>query len=152
MQRQINQQTDRATDSAALNRVVFRRLERHHNEPFFRYAHAIEPHAPYEPPPENAADDFAIIGARWKFMYRNNAAKFGIKKVELYDRVTDRSERHDVSAQHLQQVEEVVSRLAQWIEAQNNVRSIIGHTGRSQLDQQTLERLRSLGYLGGSSQ
>ena len=44
-------QTDRATDSAALNRVVFPWLDRHHDEPFFLYAHATDPHAPYEPPP-----------------------------------------------------------------------------------------------------
>jgi arylsulfatase A-like enzyme len=102
--------------------------------------------------PENAVDDFAIVDARWKFIYRNKAAKAGVKKVELYDRVADRSERHDISAQHPQEVEERVAALAQWIEAQNKVRSIIGHSGQSQLDQQTLERLRSLGYLGGSSQ
>lgn len=102
--------------------------------------------------PENAVDDFAIIDARWKFIYRNKAAKAGVKKVELYDRMADRSECCDVSAQHSHEVEEMISTLAQWIEAQNKVRSIVGHSGRSQLDQQTLEHLRSLGYLGGSSQ
>ncbi len=102
--------------------------------------------------PENAVDDFAIIDARWKFIYRNKAAKAGVKKVELYDRVADRGERHDVSAQHSHEVEEMIATLAQWIDGQNKVRGIIGHTGTSRLDQQTLERLRSLGYLGGSSQ
>jgi choline-sulfatase len=102
--------------------------------------------------PENAVDDFAIMDARWKFIYRNKAAKAGVKKVELYDRVADRCERHDISAQHPAEVEGMVSTLSQWIESQNKVRSIIGHAGRSQLDEQTLERLRSLGYLGGSSQ
>ena len=102
--------------------------------------------------PENAVDDFAIVDARWKFIYCNKAAKFGVKKVELYDRVADRSEQHDISAQHPHEVEEMVATLPQWIEAQNKVRSIIGHAGQSRLDQETLERLRSLGYLGGSSQ
>lgn len=102
--------------------------------------------------PENTVDDFAIIDAHWKFIYRNKAANSGLKKVELYDRVADRNERHDVAAEHPREVEERVSTLAQWIEAQNKIRSFIGHAGRSQLDQQTLERLRSLGYLGGSSQ
>ena len=41
---------DRGTDSAALNKVVFPWLERHRNEPFFLYAHATDPHAPYRPP------------------------------------------------------------------------------------------------------
>ncbi len=102
--------------------------------------------------PENAVDDFAIMDARWKFIYHNKAAKAGIKKVELYDRVADRSERHDISAQHPREVEAMIATLAEWIEAQNKVRSIVGHAGQSQLDQQTIEQLRSLGYLGGSSQ
>lgn len=99
--------------------------------------------------PENAVDDFAITDARWKFIYRNKAAKAGVKKVELYDRTTDRTEQHDVSAQHPDDVEKNIASLVQWIDAQNKIRAIIGHTGTTQLDQRTLERLRSLGYLGG---
>ncbi|MGH9695401.1 MAG: sulfatase-like hydrolase/transferase, partial [Bryobacteraceae bacterium] len=63
---------DRGTDSAALNKVVFPWLERHHDEPFFLYAHATDPHAPYRPPPpfdakfanpaENAAFDRSYSG------------------------------------------------------------------------------------------
>lgn len=102
--------------------------------------------------PENAVDDFAITDARWKFIYRNKAAKAGVRKVELYDRLADRTEQHDIAAQNPRLVEERVAALSQWIAGQNKVRSIIGHTGTSQLDQQTLEQLRSLGYLGGSSQ
>lgn len=102
--------------------------------------------------PENAVDDFAIADAHWKFIYRNKIGQARVKKVELYDRSTDRQEQHDVSAQHPAQVEDMVSTLAQWIDAQNKIRTIIGRAGTTQLDQQTLERLRSLGYLGGSSQ
>ncbi len=46
----VNEKEDRATDSAALNRIVFPWLERHRDEPFFLYAHATDPHAPYRPP------------------------------------------------------------------------------------------------------
>ncbi len=99
--------------------------------------------------PENSTDSFAITDSHWKFIYRNKAAKAGIKKVELYDRTTDRKEQHDVSTQHSDEIEKDIATLSQWIDAQNKVRSIIGHTGTSQLDQRTLERLRSLGYLGG---
>lgn len=102
--------------------------------------------------PENAADDFAITDAHWKFIYRNKAAKAGVKKVELYDRRTDPAERHDVSAEHGHEVKGFVATLGEWIDAQNKVRQIIGHTGTSRLDQETLDQLRSLGYLGGSSQ
>ncbi len=102
--------------------------------------------------PENATDSFGITNSQWKFIYRNKAAKAGIKKVELYNRIADRNEQHDVAAQHPDEVESMISVLGQWIDAQNKVRQIIGHTGTSQLDRQTLERLRSLGYLGGSEQ
>jgi len=99
--------------------------------------------------PENATDSFAIIDAKWKFIYRNKAQKAGIKKVELYDRAADRAEKHDVAEQHPREVEERMSALVQWIDAQNKVRAILGHTGTSPMDQRTIEQLRSLGYLGG---
>ena len=38
--RQVNANTDRGTDSSALNKVVLPWLDAHHNEPFFLYAHA----------------------------------------------------------------------------------------------------------------
>ena len=50
--------------------------------------------------PENATDNFAIIDAQWKFIYRNKAAKAGIRRWSFMTASTDRSERHDVSAQH----------------------------------------------------
>jgi arylsulfatase A-like enzyme len=100
--------------------------------------------------PENSTDSFAIIDGRWKFIYRKNAAKVNIKKVELYDRVNDPAEQHDVAAQHPREVEDKVAELSQWIDAQNKIRSLVGEKGTSPLDAQTVERLRSLGYLGGS--
>ena len=99
--------------------------------------------------PENSTDSFAIIDANWKFIYRNKAAKADIKKVELYDRKTDHAERHDVSSEHPAEVEKDIATLVKWIDAQNKIRNVIGHTGTTSLDQKTLERLRSLGYLGG---
>lgn len=100
--------------------------------------------------PENSTDSFAVVNARWKFIYRNKAAKAGIKRVELYDRKVDRGEAHDVANEHPDEVESMIAALTAWIDAQNKVREVIGHTGKSKLDQQTLEKLRSLGYLGGS--
>lgn len=99
--------------------------------------------------PENSTDSFGIIDANWKFIYRNKAANAGIKKVELYDRRRDRAERHDVASEHPAAVEKYIATLVQWIDAQNKIRNIIGHTGTTPLDQKTLDRLRSLGYLGG---
>ncbi|HET9321591.1 MAG TPA: sulfatase, partial [Bryobacteraceae bacterium] len=37
---------DRGTDSAAVNKIAFRWLEEHRDEPFFLYAHTTDPHAP----------------------------------------------------------------------------------------------------------
>ena len=100
--------------------------------------------------PENATDSFAIIDEHWKFIYRNKSAHTGAKKVELYDRSSDRAERHDVSGEHPDLIQERTAALSQWIQAQNKIRSLVGHPGQSSLDQQTIDRLRSLGYLGGS--
>src|SRR5579884_1767287 len=50
-----NTRADQATDSAALNRLLLPWLEKHHDAPFFLYAHSTDPHAPYDPPaPYNA--------------------------------------------------------------------------------------------------
>jgi hypothetical protein len=46
----------------------------------------------------------------------------------------------------------MVGELAQWIDAQNKIRDVVGHAGTTTLDRKTLEQMRSLGYLGGSSQ
>jgi len=48
--RYLNDARDRGTDSAALNHVLFEWLDKHRDEPFFLYAHATDPHAPYRPP------------------------------------------------------------------------------------------------------
>jgi len=102
--------------------------------------------------PENSADSFAIVDSKWKFVYRNHSANAGIKKVELYDRAADRQEANDVSGQHPHEVELQVAALRQWIDAQNKIRDLVGHSGSSNLDAPTIQRMRSLGYLGGPSQ
>ncbi|HYN19384.1 MAG TPA: sulfatase [Thermoanaerobaculia bacterium] len=39
-------------DSAAVNRRVLDWVDQHGKEPFFLYIHALDPHAPYDPPPD----------------------------------------------------------------------------------------------------
>jgi arylsulfatase A-like enzyme len=99
--------------------------------------------------PENQVDDFAIINARWKFIFRNHAAGIAVKRVELYDRVHDRVEKNDVAERHPEQVEQMMTSLRAWIDAQNKIRELVGSPGNSELDRATIQRLRSLGYLGG---
>jgi arylsulfatase A-like enzyme len=115
-----------------------------------RFAHpGAQPNGPIR---ENRTDTFALITAKWKLIYRDKAAKTGLDRVELYDRVTDRAERKDVSAQHPREVERMMTEIGHWVDAQNKIRVVLGHGGKSTLDRQTIEQLRSLGYLGGSSQ
>ena len=81
--------------------------------------------------PENAVDDFAIMDARWKFIYRNKAAKAGVKKVELYDRRS----RPDRAARC--RGRSIRAKWKRWSRRSRNgstrrikSEAIIGHTGR----------------------
>jgi len=101
--------------------------------------------------PEYRTGAFARIDSHWKLIYRDQAEKAGMKRIELYDRRTDRREAQDVAARHPDVVARLMADLSQWIEAQKQVRKLLGPGGKATLDAQTLERLRSLGYLGGKS-
>jgi arylsulfatase A-like enzyme len=99
--------------------------------------------------PENRIDTVAMLDADWKFIYREQAREAGMREVELYDRRTDRRETRNVAAEHPQQVGRMRSEAVRWMEAQKQIRSALGQGAKAPLDQQTLEKLRSLGYLGG---
>jgi arylsulfatase A-like enzyme len=107
---------------------------------------------PDGPVRENRTDTFAYVDAKWKLIYRDKAAKVGMNRVELYDRTRDRTEQKNVAAEHPHEVESLMNEVGKWIDAQNKVRVVLGHGGKSTLDQQTIDQLRSLGYLGGSAQ
>ncbi|MFL6307525.1 MAG: sulfatase [Candidatus Sulfotelmatobacter sp.] len=115
-----------------------------------RFAH---PDAlPDGPVRENRTDTFAFVDAKWKLIYRDKAAKIGMNKVELYDRIADRAEQKNIAAAHPREVERMMNEVGKWIDAQNKIRVVLGHGGKSTLDQQTIDQLRSLGYLGGAPQ
>ncbi|HLK20323.1 MAG TPA: sulfatase [Bryobacteraceae bacterium] len=99
--------------------------------------------------PENHIDSMALIDANWKLIYRENGKSVGLNKVELYDRRTDREERTNVAAQHPDEVDRGVSRIGAWMDAQRQMHQALGRGGKAPLDKETLDRLRSLGYLGG---
>lgn len=99
--------------------------------------------------PENHIDSQAMIDANWKLIYRENGKSVGLNKVELYERRTDREERVNVAAQHPDEVDRRVTRIGAWMEAQKQMRAAIGRGGKAPLNKETLDRLRSLGYLGG---
>ena len=43
----------------------------------------------------------------------------------------------------------MMAELGKWIDAQKQIRGVLGKGARSNVDERTLEELRSLGYIGG---
>jgi hypothetical protein len=72
-----------------------------------------------------------------------------LNEVELYDRRTDRAETRDVAAQHPEVTRQFRAEIERWIDGQRQVRKLVGPGGTTTLDPESIERLRSLGYLGG---
>lgn len=101
---------------------------------------------------ENQTNTYALLDAKWKLIYRDRAKVVGINQVELYDRAADRTEKRNVSAQNSSEVERRMSEVGKWLDAQKQIRTLLGRGPNSTLDQKTIEHLRSLGYLGGSRQ
>jgi arylsulfatase A-like enzyme len=99
--------------------------------------------------PENRTGTFAWLDRNWKLIYRDQAKRARMNRVELYERGTDRAETKNVAAQHPQVVDRLMGEVNQWTEAQKQVRKLLGPGGETTLDPQTIERLRSLGYIGG---
>jgi arylsulfatase A-like enzyme len=99
--------------------------------------------------PENRITTFAVIDANWKLIYREKGKDVGLNRVELYDRRTDRGETKNVADSHSDEVEQMMTELGKWLDAQKQVRMVLGKGTRSILDQRTLDELRSLGYIGG---
>lgn len=99
--------------------------------------------------PENRINTFSVVEANWKLIYREKGRDVGLNRVELYDRRTDRTETNNVAGAHPQEVERMLAELGKWVDAQKQIRAVLGKGARSTLDQQTLDQLRSLGYIGG---
>jgi arylsulfatase A-like enzyme len=100
--------------------------------------------------PENRTDSFAILTSDWKLIYRDKAKAAGLNPVELYDRKNDRTDSANVAAGRPEQAKRMMAEVNQWIDAQKQVKIMLGPRGTTTLDPQTIERLRSLGYLGGA--
>jgi arylsulfatase A-like enzyme len=98
---------------------------------------------------ENKTDTFALLEARWKLIYRDKAKQARMNRVELYDRSADRGDLTNVAAEHSQEVDQRMAEITKWIDAQTRLRNFLGRGGKSTPDQQTIDQLRSLGYLGG---
>jgi arylsulfatase A-like enzyme len=99
--------------------------------------------------PENRIDAVALLDANWKLIYREKGKEAGVSKVELYDRRADRTETTNIATQHPQEVDRMMTEIGKWMDAQKQIRTFLGRGAKAAMDKQTLEQLRSLGYLGG---
>ena len=123
-------------------------------EPFVRKGHVAASKLAHPNPrgfvPENSTDSFMLLDARWKLIHRSQAKRAGIRETELYDRPADPGEKTNVATSFPAEAARLTEEVRQWIAAQDQVRTLVGRGKQSTLDPKAIERLRSLGYLGGS--
>jgi arylsulfatase A-like enzyme len=100
--------------------------------------------------PEGRIDTVSLLEANWKLVYREQGAQVGINRIELFDRRADRADRKNVAAVHPREVDRMMAEIAGWTQSQKQIRTLLGRGGRAVPDRQTMEKLRSLGYLGGN--
>jgi len=112
-----------------------------------RFAHPEAKNTGYIP--ENRIDTVALLDTNWKLIYREKAKEANMKRVELYDRRTDRVEASNVAAQNPQEVERLMAEIGRWMDAQKQIKSFLGRGAKATMDQKTLEQLRSPGYIRG---
>jgi len=101
--------------------------------------------------PENRTGTVARLDGTWKLIYRDQPELAGLSPVELYDRREGWSDATNVVGQQSQMAAKHLAEVKQWIEAQKQVRALLGPAGKTRMDPQTIERLRSLGYIGGAA-
>jgi choline-sulfatase len=124
-----------------------RPFQRHGPVVSSRFAHPYSQHD--ELAPENHIDSFALLDANRKLIYREKAGEAGMNRVELFDRRTDRGDTDNIASREPRQVDQMMTELGKWIGSQKRIGSALGRGGKAVVDRQTLDRLRSLGYLGG---
>jgi arylsulfatase A-like enzyme len=112
-----------------------------------RFAHPYSRHN--ELAPENRIDSVALVNASWKLIYRDKGQSVGLARVELYDRRKDGTDAKNVAGEHPQEVERMMSEIGKWTKVQKQVRNLLGRGAKATIDQQTMNQLRTLGYLGG---
>ena len=123
-----------------------RPFQRHGSVMTSRFAHPYSQHD--ELLPENHIDSLALLDADWKLIYREKGKEVGLNKVELYDRRADREDTSNVAAGHPREVDRMMAEMGAWLDAQRQIRSALGRGAKAPLDPKTMDRLRSLGYLG----
>ena len=97
--------------------------------------------------PENRIDTMARFDAKWKLIYRPEGKSVGLPEVELYDRAADPGDAHNVAAGNAAVTARLVPEVKQWRARQEQIHKLLGETGKKPLGRDTLEKLRSLGYI-----
>ncbi len=98
--------------------------------------------------PEGRTTGTMWLDDDWKMIYREGAKRVGLPEVELFDRTRDGIDTTNVVSGHPAEVKRILGEVHEWIDAQKQVNALLGKPGRSVMDEATLERLRSLGYVG----
>ncbi len=101
--------------------------------------------------PENRTATFARIDSSRKLILRDQPQRAGLPRVELYDRTADSQETNNLAAQRPAEVQRLVAEVEQWTAAQQQLRKLLEPGPKTSLDPQTLERLRTLGYISGGA-
>ncbi len=101
--------------------------------------------------PENLTDTVAMIDGGMKVIFRPGAARAGLAEIEVYDRRADPGDRNNLFAKSPVLAAKARPAISKWIESQRALRKQLGPAGKSRIDSTNLERLRSLGYLGGQT-
>jgi arylsulfatase A-like enzyme len=118
-------------------------------QPIYSSKLALPRAKPGTPVKENLTDTFARIDAGWKVIYRQKFERAGLREIEMYRRKTDPGDQQDVASAESQTAAARKAEILAWIQQQQQIRQQLGPGGQSKIDRQNLERLRSLGYLGG---
>ena len=98
--------------------------------------------------PESRTGTYLWLNKDWKLIYRDQAQKVGLPEMELYDRRKDPSDARNVVAAHVDRAAEILREIKEWTDGQSELAEMLGKGGESTMDAATLERLRSLGYIG----
>lgn len=89
-----------------------------------------------------SVEDVAVRTAEWTLLARRDGSS-----ATLYERATDPAERHDLARERRRELAAMRELLASW---EASLRPVHSGAGQTELDAETEQALRALGYLGGS--
>jgi len=79
--------------------------------------------------PESRIDSVALLDANWKLIYRQEAKRVAMNRIELYGRRGDRGETRNIAEQHPAEVGRMVRQVSHWMDAQAKIRHALEAAG-----------------------